>query len=323
MSADHPRDLDQLNGTNIPMKISWLRSSFALRLLPFGVLVLLGVMWGGVPSIAKYITQQGVPPLSYSFWIVSIASSVLIVFNFLRGAKLPPRHIWFYFVCGVTGTALPTTSMYFSLQWIPASLMALLLAAAPIFTFVIALGFRVEKYHPLKSLGLLFAMVGILLILMPDSINMMNSPVPAILLGLSTPLFYSINIVYTAKRRPENLNVLDLSISMLIAATIVLFFVTIAIEPLYPLWNADTDIALLMLLHGTITAAAFCFFYSLVKHAGALFSSQVTYTVTVFGIIIGAYVHNEVLPFLVWVAAGLMFAGVGFIQRARLLSKEI
>ena len=304
------------------MKISWLSSPFALRLLPFGVLVLLGIMWGGVPSIAKYVTQQGIPPLSYSFWIVSIAAAILIIVNFLRGAKLPPRNTWFYFVCGVTGTALPTTMMYFSLLWIPASLMVLLLASAPIFTFVIAIGFGVEKYHPLKFLGLLLAMTGILLILMPDSISTMNSPVPAILLGLATPLFYAINIVYTARRRPENLHVLDLSVSMLIAAAIVLFFVTILTGPLYPLWNVESDVALLILLHGTITGTAFCFFYSLVKYAGALFSSQVTYTVTIFGIIIGTYAHDEVLPILVWVAAALMFAGVGFIQRARLLGNE-
>ena len=109
---------------------------------------------------------------------------------------------------------------------------------------------------------------------------------------------------------------------MLIAAAIVLFLVTILTGPLYPLWNVESDIALLILLHGTITGTAFCFFYSLVKYAGALFSSQVTYTVTIFGIIIGTYAHDEVLPILVWVAAALMFAGVGFIQRARLLGNE-
>ncbi len=300
--------------------MNWPKSS--TRLLPLGILILLGIMWGGVPSIAKYITQQDVSPISYSFWVVSIASSVLILFNFLRGSRLPPRHFRFYLICGLTGTALPTTIMYYSLLWIPASLMVLLLTATPVLTYVIAVVYKAEKYHPLKTLGLLFALIGVMLILMPDSITKMKSPVSGVLLGLVTPLFYAINIVYTARRRPKNLHVFDLSVGMLIAAAISLFVVTIAVEPLYPLWNAEPHIALLMLLQGTITATAFCLFYTLVKYAGALFSSQVTYTVTIIGVGIGAVVHNEVLPLLVWVAAVLMFAGVGFIQRARFLTNE-
>ena len=300
-----------------------LQSRAVMRLLPVTILVFLGMLWGGVPSLSKYVSQQGVSPLSYAFWVLAIASSVLIIINFIRGAGLPPaRHLVFYVICGLSGSAIPTTCMYYSIAHIPAGLMILLIGMAPIFTYQIAVMFSVEKYHPLKTLGLLFTFIGLVLILMPDSVTELNAPVSWILFALLTPTFYAINIVYTSIYRPATIHIFDLTSGMLIAATTFMFVVTIVFEPLYPLWNAEPIIALLMLYHGTLTAVAFCLFYSLLKIAGALFSSQATYSVTLFGIAIAAYVHDEVLPLLVWVAAVLMFAGIGFIQKGRTLTDE-
>ncbi len=299
-----------------------LQSKWMMRAIPVFILLLLGMLWGGVPSIAKYVIAQGVHPLSYSFWILAIAASVLIIINFLLGRGLPPRHFGFYVVCGLSGSALPTTIMYFAVSWIPAGLMALLIAVAPILTYVSGMAVKVEKYHPLKTVGLLCAFIGILLILMPGSVEQMNAPVWAILLGLLTPTLYAINIVYAARRRPESLHTLDMSLGMLCIGTVALGIATVTSASIYPLWNAEPLIAILILYHGALTATAFCLFYYLIKIAGALFSSQVSYTATVFGILIGAYVHDEVLPILVWIAAVAMFAGIWFIQRARQLTAE-
>lgn len=293
-----------------------------MRTVPVLILVFLGLLWGGVPSISKYVIAQGIHPLNYSFWILTIAASVLVIINFISGRGLPPRHLVFYTICGLTSSAIPTTIMYYSLIWIPAGLMALLIAVAPILTYVFGMVVKVEKYHSLKTIGLLLAFIGIILILMPGSVTQMKAPVWAILLGLLTPAFYAVNIVYVSSRRPDNLHVLDLAAGSLIASAIALLLVTTVFDSIDPVWSADPLITGLILYHGTLTATAFCFFYFLIKLAGALFSSQATYTVTVFGILIGAYVHSEVLPLLVWVATVVMFVGIGFIQKARRLTQE-
>ncbi len=304
------------------MKLHRLQNATTLRVVPIFILMVLGFLWGGVPSISKYVIAEGVHPLSYSFWVLLIAASVLVTINFILGRSLPPRHLGFYAICGLSGSALPTTVMYYSVIWIPAGLMALLITVSPILTYLIGMMVKIEKFHPLKTLGLLLAFIGILLILMPESVEQMAAPVWAILLGLLTPTLYAINIVYTARRRPANLHTLDLSLGMLIASAIALFIATNSFASMYPIWDAKPLIALLILYHGTLTAIAFCLFYYLIKTAGALFSSQVAYTATIFGILIGAYAHNEVLPLLVWVAALAMFVGIWFIQKARQLTTE-
>ncbi len=212
--------------------------------------------------------------------------------------------------------------MYFAVSEIPAGLMVLLLSATPIFTYIIALMSRTEKYHSLKTVGVLLAFVGIVLILMPDSIAEMQAPLGGVLVGLLAPVFYAINLVYTARCRPADLHVMDMATCMLIAATAIMLTATLLFEPLYPLWNAPPIVAGLTLFQGVLTATAFCLFFTLVKMSGALYSSQVTYSVTLIGIFVGAYVYDEVLPMLVWIATVLMFIGIGVIQKARNLTKE-
>ena len=284
--------------------------------------MILGMLWGCVPTISKYVTQQGVSPLSYSFWVLAIAAFILLVIG-LIGNRLPPRqHIAFYFICGLTGTSIPTTVMYFALAKIPASLMVILLTVSPVFTFLFSSIFKLEKYHLLKIVGLLSAFGGLMMILMPNSISEMNAPLWAILLGVCTPMFYAINIVYTVKYRPEFLKNTDISTGMLLTAALFMLAVVSLFDSIYPLWDAEPNVTALIITHGIITAVGFYLFYILLKLAGPLFTSQVTFTVTLFGIAIGSYVFNETLPLLVWLAAALMLLGIGLVYRARRLTGE-
>ena len=304
------------------MKSRLLQSQLATSYLPVTLIVVLGFIWGGVPSISKYVNMHGVSPLSYSFWIFFFSSAILLTINFVRSRRLPSRHFVFYFVCGVTGSAIPTTIMFYALIEIPAGLMVLLISFTPIFTYAFAVMFKAERYHTLKTAGLLLAFAGIVLILLPDSVAEMKAPIASILLALLTPAFYAVNIVYTARRRPADMHIMELSSGMLAAAAIIMLVVSLMFEPLYPLWDAPPLIAGLTILHGILTATAFCLFYSLIRISGALYSSQVTYSVTIIGVFVGAYVHDEVLPLLVWVAMVLMFVGIGFIQKARNQTEE-
>ncbi len=299
-----------------------LSSKAITQILPFAILLVLSTLWGGVPSIAKYIGQSGITPLSYSTWVLSIAACSILAINFARVRRLPPRHIVFYIICGLSGTALPTTMMYFSLQAVPASLMSILIASAPIFTFILALAARAEAYHHLKTLGLALGFGGMALILLPKSATDLQTPVGWILLGALTPFLYAVNTVYTTLFRPANLHVIDLATGMISSAAIAMLLVTISAEPLYPLWEAEPLILGLTLYHGILTAVALTLFYTLLKIAGPVFTIQVAYPITIMGIAFGYLIHAEVLPAMVWLATVLMLAGVGLIGKARLLLAE-
>ena len=282
---------------------------------------MLGSLWGGIPSLAKYVTLSGVPATSYAFWVHTIAAVLLLSVNRLRRDELPFRHLGLYLICGMTGSAIPQILLYYGIKDFSAGLMSILIALTPICTYLLAVALHAERRHKLKTAGVLMGFVGAVLIILPDTDVDVFTPTKAIVFCLVMPLMYAICTVYAARFRPADLDTLPFCTGMLISAAIALFGIVLVTEPLHPLWKQLDLAGVLIVYHGIITAIGYMVFFWLVKNAGPLFSSQVTYIITVVGIAIGAYVYNEVLSLLVWISTGLIFLGTAFIQRARWLEQ--
>ena len=282
---------------------------------------MLGSLWGGIPSVAKYVTLSGVPPTSYAFWVHAIAAVLLLSVNRLKRDELPFRHLKLYLICGMTGSAIPQIILYLGLKVISAGLMSILIALTPICTYLLAVVSQAERHHKLKTAGVLLGFIGAVLIIVPDADVEVITPTKTIIFCLIMPVLFAISTVYAARFRPPDLDTLPLCTGMLITAATALFGIALITEPLHPLWKQVDLVGILIIYHGIITAVGYIVFFWLIKSAGPLFSSQVTYIITVVGIAIGAYVYNEVLSLLVWMSAGLIFLGTAFIQRARWLEQ--
>ena len=291
------------------------------KLLPYLALIFLGVIWGGVMSVMKFINLSGFPTFNYVFWVLLTSTTIAVAMNFANTGKLPSGHLRFYLICGLTCFAVPQAMMYLVLEHIPAGLLSLLLATTPIITFGISLSMRVETYHNLKVIGVIMGFSGAALIIVPNAFEEFIAPVGITLAAMIPAAFYAFYTSYFARHRPPKMNMLESSAGMLIAATAMVFAVLMATESFVPLWEASGIQIVLVLYHGCVTALAITTFNKVVKHSGALFASMATYSVTFFGIIFGALFHDEVLSSLVWIAAALILGGLGFIQRGKYLSQ--
>lgn len=285
--------------------------------MPLGALILLGVIWGGVMSAIKFVSLSGFPSFSYVFWALLISTLLLLFANLARTRRLPPRHLAFYALCGLFSFAIPQTVTYVVLESIPAGLLALILATTPIMTYVIAMAIREERFHHLKALGVVMGFAGSVLLVLSNASDTTIAPIDVIVLALSIPLCYAIYTAAASRFMPARLDPLQMSTGMLIAATLTMLMVVWQTDSYYPLWHGSPIQIALLVYHSFATAVAFTILNALIKHTGALFSSLSTYFVTLFGILIGAVVHDEVLPAIVWAAACLILGGLGFIQRGR------
>ncbi len=304
------------------MDLASIKSSKTLqKILPFLALLFLGVAWGGLINAMKAISQTGFPKFNYAFWVLAISTIIVICINLARGKKIPPLHLKFYFICGLTSFALPQTLMYLVLETIPAGLMALLIATTPIVTYVISLAMRVENLHNLKIVGVVLGFFGTMLIVLSSNSGAVTAPLELILVAIIPIVCYAFYTSYVARYVPARLGALDMSIGMLVMSTAILFCVLLIAESFVPIWEGSPFQIAVIIYHGVVTALAIVVFNALIKHSGALFASTATYFITVFGIFFGAILHDEVLPITVWVAAVLIFGGLGFIQRGKYLSK--
>ncbi len=281
---------------------------------------MLGVLWGGSINGAKYVALQGVSPFNYTFWVMTVASAILVSINLFRGIHPPIRHIGFYFLCSLFGLTLPQMFMFTAVKSIPAGVMTLFIALTPITTYIFAMLLRSEQPHRLKTLGVLLGFGGTCLIVIPNAFSGSEIPIAGMLIGLLAPSTYAIFIAGSGRYRPAELEMVQLSTGMAVASAATLLLVIFTVDSFYPLWSSFDLVGLLIIYHGAVTAIAYTTLFALVKYSGPLYASQSTYFVTVSGIAIGAYVYKEVLPLSIWVAAALIVAGIGLIQKARNIS---
>ena len=57
--------------------------------LPLAILISLGLLWGGVTNVARYIGLSDTPPLGYAFWTVLIGALLLMAVNIFRRQRVP------------------------------------------------------------------------------------------------------------------------------------------------------------------------------------------------------------------------------------------
>ena len=301
-------------------KLRSVSGSTLRKFLPISALLLLGLTWGGLVNAIKVVSQSGFPPFSYVFWGLLFSAVILTSANFARRRKLPPAHLKFYCVCGLSSFVFPQTIVYMVLESIPAGLMALLIATTPIITYLISLAMRVESLHYLKVIGVVLGFAGTALIIVPSSSVEIVAPIGVILAGIIPPACHAFYTAYVSRKLPAKLDTFEMSAGMLIAGSAIMLTVAVSTDSFVPFWEGSAVQIAIIVYHSIVTAVTFTAYNALIKYSGALYASMATYFVTLFGIVIGAYVHDEILPTVIWVAALLILGGLAFIQRGKYLS---
>ena len=77
-------------------------------------LVVIGIGWGITGPFSKLAVSTGNHPIGVTFWETAIGAVVLTAVLLASGRRLPldRRHLVFFMICGVLGTALPISLSY-------------------------------------------------------------------------------------------------------------------------------------------------------------------------------------------------------------------
>lgn len=281
--------------------------------VPVAVLLLLGVIWGSITNIARFVGQTtDLPPISYAFWTLLIGGGLLLAINVVRRCPLPvtPRHLIFYLIAGALGSAVPTSNLFWVLQHISAGHMSIALATVPLFTYSLALLLRVEPLDRRRLFGVVLGFIGALIILLARPPSSSGDARIWFLLAFLTPLFYALGNHFTARFRPAQGDSLSMANGMVLAAALILFCIATIGNGIHPIWKESGSLMLLVFIHGLLSGVAFTLFFVLIKIAGPVYFSQVAYLVTVFGIAIGMLVFGERHGPMLWLAVAVIFAGI-------------
>ncbi len=288
--------------------------------LPLALLLLLGSIWGTGYSIARFAMINGVNPLGYSFW-QSLGPAVLI--SLLVWAKRMPMpisfsHCRYYFICGLTGIALPNTNMYFAAPHLPAGLLAVVVNTVPVIAYLMALASGLERLNLTRLASVAVALCGLMLLLIPKTSLPAPDMMPWVLSALLTPLCFAFCSVYITRFRPPNSDSFALAAGTLIFSSILLAPLVFWTSSFYtfhlPLTLPDGVILLEILL----SSIGYVLFFQLLKVAGPVYYSFVDTIVAMTGLVWGYIIFDERLNSWTGAAVALILFSLLMISRQQI-----
>lgn len=289
-------------------------------LLPVALLFLIGALWGSFFVLIKVAITDGVRPASYLFWFTLLAGSWLFLAGILRGRR--PRFaradLPYYLKLGLVRFTLANMILYTVQGKLAVGLMAVIMTFVPIFTYLISLFVRLEKFLWLRATGILMGFSGVLLIVLPKSSLPDQSLAIWVLIGFGAPLLHAIAYVaLSEKSRPKNVDSITLSSGTLFAAA--LFALPLALvlgefqTPGWPLTTGEQA----LLAHSVLAAVNFYAIFELIRIAGPTYMTQANFLSVGFGVAFGVILLGETHSLFVWAAIGLVLAGVGMVNLRR------
>lgn len=288
-------------------------------LLPAGMIVLLGSLWGIAFSFSKMAVEDGVHPVSYTFWQALIAGGAVALVCLATGRKLrfDKPHLRHYLTMGLLGIALPNVNLVAAIDHLPAGVMVLAIPFVPLITYVLAIGMGMERFDVVRFSGVVCGLGGVALIVLPDAGLPDAVEAPWFLIALITPALYALSNVLAARLRPPGSASLPLAAGMMLTAGLFLAPAVFALDVLYlpslPLGGAEFG----MMGQIAISSVTYLIFFEVVRLAGPVIMSFTGYIVTLTGIGWGILFFDERHSAWVWGAAALIFTGMLLVNLRR------
>ncbi len=259
------------------------------------IFILLSVIWGS----SFVLMKEGLVSLS-AYQVASLRivfSGIVLLPTAIKYLRLIPKDKMFIiFMSGMLGSLLPAYLFCIAEEGIDSALAGTLNSLTPIFVIITGALFFKSKPTGNKILGILISFTGSILLLISKGHMRESQNLIYISFIVLATIFYGFN-VNMVQRHLKNIGSLQIAAVALtlnaIPALLVLIFTGYFNLPL-----TDKSILLSTAASAILgilgTALASVIFYMLVKRAGAIFASMVTYGIPVVAIIWGVIYHEEV-----------------------------
>lgn len=259
------------------------------------IFIALSIIWGS----SFILMKEGLVNLSpYQVASLRILSSgiVLLPTAVKYFSIIPKDKLFIIFMSGVLGSLLPAYLFCIAEEGIDSALAGTLNSLTPIFVIITGALFFNSKTTANKIFGILISFTGSILLLLSKGHMQESQNLVYVSFVVLATIFYGLN-VNMVHRHLTNIGSLQIAAIALtlnaIPALIVLActgYFNLPLTDKHILWS--TGAAAILGIFGT--AIASIIFYMLVKRAGAVFASMVTYGIPVVAIMWGIVYHEEV-----------------------------
>ena len=271
----------------------------------------LSIIWGSSFILMKISLDNHLGPYQIASLRIVFAGLILLPITVKNIKNIPRNKLFLVFISGTLGSLLPAFLFCLAEEGIESSLAGTLNCLTPIFAIITGAIFYKTRVSTNKIAGILIAFIGSILLLFSRGHLQENQQLIFISFVVLAAFLYGFNVNMVTKHllmiSPLNLAAISLSLNAIPA-----FMVLIATS-FFSLSFSNHQLliavgaAAFMGIMGT--AFAIILFYTLVKRAGGIFASMVTYGIPFVAIAWGIF-YGEVYYFKQVVCLLIILFGV-------------
>ncbi len=284
-----------------------------------GGFALLILIWGTTWAVIR-IGLQGVPPFTGVAVRFTIAGALLLALALAAGVRLgrAPHEKSLWLANGVLSFCLSYSIVYWSEQYIPSGLAAVLWATYPLFVAALAhVLLSGERLAARAAAGLVLGFAGVAVIFSDDLALLGGEQVRhAALVMLVSPLVSAVATV-AIKRWGAGVHPLSLSALPMLLAGAAMGVLALLFERGRPVVLDGRSVGAILYLAVLGSAVTFTVYYWLLARVTATQLALISYVIPVVALAVGAVLFAEPLRPRVLGGSGLILAGVVLVSRRR------
>ena len=283
----------------------------SMDLATWGLLLLLGLIWGGSFFFGR-IAVQHVPPMTLVLFRVALAAMALhLAFGRLPGFYQTLFGRWReLLVMGLINNAIPFTLIFLGQTEIGSGLASILNATTPLWAVLVAQVFTTdEKITAAKLIGCALGLAGMVMLIGPAALGIADSPLWAKLAVVGAAISYGFAASFG--KRFKTMSPRVTATGQLTASTLIMLPMAFIVDRPWTLPVPPVDvIAAILALALLSTAFAYVVFFKILGVAGATSASLVTLLVPPAAILLGILFLGETLSLTEVLGLGLIALGL-------------
>ncbi len=281
------------------------------------IFIALSVIWGS----SFILMKEGLVSLT-AFQVASLriisSGLVLLPLAIRYFRSVPVKKIGYIALSGMLGSLLPAYLFCVAEVHIDSGLAGTLNALTPVFAIIVGAMFFRSRTSTNKVIGIIVSLTGSVLLFFAQPGFHENSNATDVLLVMAATVMYGFNINMVNRFLADipSLHIASIALSInAVPALIVLYFTGYFSEDIFsgPMLAA-TGYTFILGVMGTALASVI--FYMLIKRAGMVFSSMVTYAIPVVAMIWGV-IYGETIGWKQVACLLIILSGVYIANRSR------
>lgn len=278
------------------------------------VFALLSLVWGSSFVLIKE-GLRSFSPYQVASLRMLFAGLVLVPFAIKALPQIPKEKMGLVLISGVSGNFIPAFLFCIAETQIDSSLAGILNSLTPLFTILVGISFFKVQTNITKIIGVIIGFIGLCFLFAAGKDMSMRNMSYAGLVLMAT-LFYGINVNMVGRylQNIGALNIASVAFSFLVLPSAAILFFTGYFNNNFANQTVVQSTMASAVLGIVGTSLASILFYYLIKRAGVIFGSLVTYGIPIVAVCWGMVYGEKITP-MQYVWMGVILIGVFIANR--------